>query len=313
VQLPLQLAPVQRRTDLLAVGENSLDLIAVVSGHPAPNQKAPIADYAELPGGEAASAAVGVARLGWRAAYIGRFGDDRLGEISRRAVTAEGVDTSGAIVVDGTPNRMAIILVDRKTGDRTVLWRRDPRLALRAKDVPDDRLRDARVLLVGSEDARATAGIARRARDFGVRVVGDLDHVGPHTPELLRHLDIAVMSAAFPQAFTGESDPVAALHRVAGMTPAALVCVTEGASGCLGLVDGRAVRVPAFRVAAVDTTGAGDMFRAGLIARWLDDPGGPDVFELLRYANAVAALNCRAPGAQTAAPTRAQVDALLQS
>jgi sugar/nucleoside kinase (ribokinase family) len=78
-------------------------------------------------------------------------------------------------------------------------------------------------------------------------------------------------------------------------------------------VGGDEIQMPAFAIDAVDTTGAGDLFRAGLIARWLSEPDGPIVAELLRYANAVAALNCLAVGAWTAAPRRSDVEALLKS
>ena len=92
-----------------------------------------------------------------------------------------------------------------------------------------------------------------------------------------------------------------------------MVCVTLGDQGCLALVGDDEIHMPAFEIDAVDTTGAGDLFRAGLIAHWLSEPHGPLVADLLRYANAVAALNCRAVGAWTAAPRRSDVETLLKS
>lgn len=94
---------------------------------------------------------------------------------------------------------------------------------------------------------------------------------------------------------------------------AALTCVTLGEEGCLALVAGQEIRVPAFPIRPVDTTGAGDLFRAGVIARWLQEPVGPDIEDLLRYATAVAALNCRGRGAWAGAPRSSEVDELLGS
>ena len=311
MKLQLGLPHASRPFDVLAIGENSMDLVAVVDGHPQANAKVPLLDFRELPGGEAASAAVGVARLGWRVKYIGRFGDDRLGELARRQLKAEGVDTSACVIVEDQTSRMALIMVDASTGDRTVLWRRGERLGLQPSDIGDDVLASTRILLVGSDDVETMTSAARRARELGVKTVGDLEHVHPHTWALLKELDVIAMAASFPTALTGRADLRAALHEVQGETGAPLVCVTLGADGCLALVAGTEIAVPGYRVEVVDTTGAGDLFRAGLIASWLAQPRGPDVAQMLRYANAVAALNCRAVGAQTAAPRAAEVDALL--
>jgi sulfofructose kinase len=311
VKLPLNLDARPKQSDVLCAGENSVDLIAVTDDHPQANAKVPMLDYQELPGGEAASAAVGLARLGWRARYVGRFGDDRLGTFVRTRLIAETVEISDSIVTEQEANRLAVILVNRRSGDRTVLWRRSPRLALRPDDITDHAIASARVLLVGSEDVEAMTDAARRARAEGLRVVGDLEHVHPETSRLLQQLDVVVMATEFPTAFTGHGDIGAALAEIAALSGAALVCVTLGEEGSLALVNGTELRVPAFAVDVVDTTGAGDLFRAGLIARWLAVPVEPDVEDLLRYASAVAALNCRGVGAQSAAPSATEVQALL--
>jgi sulfofructose kinase len=300
-----------KSVDVVAFGENSVDLMGMVDDHPQADAKMPLADYRELPGGEAASAAVGLARLGWKTKYIGRFGDDRLGEMCRRHLAHEGVDVSDCIVVENQTSRMAVILANRRSGERTVLWRRDDALALRPEDVSDGALASTRALLVGSDDVAAMTSAARRARRFGAHVFGDLERVHSGTDALLRELDVVVMAATFPRAFTGTSDTGRALREIAEASGAWLVCVTLGKDGCLAIADGRECHVSGFRVDVVDTTGAGDLFRAGLIARWLGTSGPPDVRELLRYANAVAALNCRAIGAHTSAPRPAEVDALL--
>ena len=312
MKLRLSLEPGNRAVDVVAVGENSVDLVAVTEGHPQANAKYPLINYLELPGGEAASAAVGLSRLGWRAKYIGKVGDDRFGVMIRERLASEGVDVSEIIIVEDTTSRMAVILVDRETGDRTVLWRRADQLSLEPGDVEDQTLAAARVLLLGSDDVNAMTSVARRARERGARTVGDLEHVHTGTASLLRELDVVIMASTFPAAFTGEPDPGAALRQVAAISGASLVCVTLGGEGCLALAAGEELRVPAFDIDIVDTTGAGDMFRAGFIARWLREPNEPDVTELLRYANAVAALNCRETGAQTAAPRADEVEALLR-
>jgi sugar/nucleoside kinase (ribokinase family) len=299
--------------DVVTIGENSLDFVAELDRHPTVDSKQQLRGFRQLPGGEAASAAVGLARLGWRTAYIGRFGDDDFGRTGRERLENEGVDIGRVVVVPGVASRIAVILADRKSARRTVLWQRDPALSLEPADIGDEVLRESRIVLVGSDDVRAMTDAARRARAAGTRTVGDLERVHDGTAGLLRELDVIVTAASFPKAFTGHTQLGKAMSEIAAFSGAAIVCVTLGEEGCLALVGGDEIQMPAFAIDAVDTTGAGDLFRAGLIARWLSEPDGPIVAELLRYANAVAALNCLAVGAWTAAPRRSDVEALLKS
>jgi sugar/nucleoside kinase (ribokinase family) len=302
----------RRSVDVVVLGENSMDLVATVDRFPEPDLKIELSDLTERPGGEGAAAAVGLSRLGWRVQYIGRFGDDPWGHRGRAALANEGVDVAHCGVVPGIASRLAIIVVDASAGSRTVLWRRAPELALAADDIDDKVLGQARVLLVGSDDVPAMMSAAQRARRLDVRTVGDLERIHAGTDALLRHLDVVIMAAAFPSAFTGIPQPGAALRAVAEQSGASLTCVTLGVEGCLALAGGEEFRVPAFAVDAVDTTGAGDLFRAGFIGRWLQEPVGPDVRDLLRYAAAVAALNCRGRGAWGGAPRASEVDEVLR-
>ena len=91
---------------------------------------------------------------------------------------------------------------------------------------------------------------------------------------------------------------------------APLVCVTLGAEGSLARTGGREIRTPRFRWTASTATGAGDAFRGGFAAGCLRTPDG-DIEDVLRYANAVAALNCRALGARGGMPTPDEVETLL--
>ena len=313
MKLPLSLTASPRLIDVVTMGENSVDLVVELDRYPAPDSKHQLRSFTELPGGEAASAAVGLARLGHRVAYVGRFGDDAFGETGRKRLSDEGVDLGHVVIVNGSASRLAVILVERKTAQRTVLWKRDSRLSLQPRDVNDDLLSQTRVLLVGSDDVPAMIDAATRARAAGARTIGDLERIHDGTRELLATLDIIVMAASFPKAFTGHTSLAKALNEIAEFSRAAMVCVTLAEEGCLAVVGDAEIHVPAFTIDAVDTTGAGDLFRAGLIARWLMQPETPEVRELLRYANAVAALNCRAVGAWTAAPRRSDVEALMKS
>ena len=115
----------------------------------------------------------------------------------------------------------------------------------------------------------------------------------------------------FPAALTGKSAPGAALRAIRDAYRPAMVCMTLGAEGSLALVGDVETQTPAFRVSVVDSTGAGDVFRGGFISGWLRGGDSAEVEDVLRYANAVAALKCRGLGAREASPTPTEVDALL--
>jgi sugar/nucleoside kinase (ribokinase family) len=88
------------------------------------------------------------------------------------------------------------------------------------------------------------------------------------------------------------------------------VCVTLRGSGSLTGCSGREIRTPPFKVDCIDSTGAGDVFRDAFAAGCLAMPRG-DLEEVLRFANAAAALNCRALGSRGALPTAGEVERLV--
>jgi sulfofructose kinase len=311
VRIPFRLPPAGASPfDVVGLGLNSVDLVAVVAEYPESNSKQRLQRFARLPGGQIATAMALCARLGWRAQYIGSFGDDELGRLSRDSLTVEGVDIGAARTVAGATNQFAIVLVDARSGERTVLWDRHPGLTMDAAWVPRDAVTSGRMLVVDCHDTAAAAQAARYAREAGVPTVIDVEKVRPGISDLLQHIDAIIAAQAFPGEFTGYEDLGRALEAIAREFQAPLVCVTLGEQGSLARCGGREVRTSGFQVDCVDTTGAGDAFRGGFAAGCLKLPDG-DVEDVLAYANAVAALNCRALGARGGLPAADEVDRLL--
>jgi sugar/nucleoside kinase (ribokinase family) len=312
VQIPFTLrSAADRAFDVVGLGQNSVDLLAVIGEFPRSNTKHRIERSSRLPGGQVASAMVCCARLGWRARYVGRFGDDELGQVGLASLTEEGVDLSAAQTVEAR-TRFAIVLVDGRSGDRTVLWDRDPRLALRAGDVASEVWSSARVLHVDCEDIAAATVAAKTARASGALTVIDVEAVLPGVPALLRHIDVIIASEGFPERLTGHKDTGAALAAMSREYEPAVACVTLGAAGSLAICQGREIRTPAFEVPVVDSTGAGDAFRGGFISGYLESGQDADVADVLTYATAVAALKCRSLGARHGLPTAADVEQFLR-
>jgi sulfofructose kinase len=311
VRLSLKLPRADDRPfDITGFGMNSVDVLAVVAEHPAVNSKQRLQRVTRLAGGEIATALTTCAKLGWRASYIGAFGGDDNGALSRQSLVDAGVSVADSRTVANATNQFAIILVDARTGERTVLWDRHPDLAWDPRNIPRDALTAGRILIVDCHETAAATVAARCAREAGVPTMVDVEKVRPGIADLLQQIDIIIAAQDFPCALTGHEDLGKALAAMADEFPARVVCATMGEHGSLARCGGREIRTPAFQVDCVDTTGAGDVFRGGFAAACLKSPD-VDVEDVLEYANAVAALNCRALGARGAIPTAQEVEDLL--
>lgn len=291
--------------DVVGVGENSLDTVYRLPGPLVPNAKLPIIDCRTRPRGQVATTLCTCSALRLRTAYIGTFGDDAAGARVRDALSSRGVNVEYALT-RRAPNRQALVLVDERSGDRVVLWRRDAALTLEADALPADIIRRARLVHVDTVDEDAALAAARMARASGVEVTTDIDKVTPRTRELLDIASLPIVAADVPRQLTGEADVERALRLLAAQVPR--LCVTLGERGALLLEGGRLHRAPAFRVEAVDTTGAGDVFRGALIYARLRGDAPED---LLRFANAAAAVSCTREGAIEGIPRLGEIEAKL--
>src|SRR5262249_47369266 len=111
--------------DVVGVGLNATDTLLIVPHFPAYAGKVPFEEEHLSPGGQVASALVACARLGLRTKYIGAVGDDLRGQIQVESLQGTGINLDHVLVRKGCPNQSAYIIIDRSTGERTVLWRRD--------------------------------------------------------------------------------------------------------------------------------------------------------------------------------------------
>ena len=188
-----------------------------------------------------------------------------------------------------------------------MLWDRHPDLGWEPGEVPRQAVTAGRMLIVDCHETAAAAQAAA-TRAEAVRQ-WSTSRVRPDS-ELLQQIDVIITAQDFPTALTGHEDLGRALASMAEEFSARVVCTTLGEQGSLARCGGREIRTPGFQVDCVDTTGAGDVFRGGFVAACLKSPDA-DIEDVLTYANAVAALNCRALGARGGIPTPQEVDDLL--
>ena len=281
--------------DVVGVGLNATDTLLLVPHFPEYAGKVPFTEEVMSPGGQVASAIVACRRWGLRTKYIGTVGDDERGTIQLRSLLDEGINIDHVQLRPGCPNQSAYIIVDQRTGERTVFWRRDDSLRINPSQIAPEQITSARLLHIDGHDTAAVEHAARIAHDAGMPVTVDVDTIYHGFDHVLQHVDYLIASSEFPVQWTNERDPFRALELIQKEYGLRVAAMTLGAYGALAYSEGRFCYSPAFVVNCVDTTGAGDIFHGafcyGVLERF-------SLETCLEFSNAMAALNCTVLGAR---------------
>jgi len=275
-----------RVLDVFGLGQCTFDRMGVVERLPPADEKREIEAEYEQVGGPIATALKALQGWGRRCAAAGVIGDDPEGEAIRRGLG--GIDTSRLLVRNGARSQRAFVAVERGTGRRTIYWRRPT-------GAPPDPLEiappEARVFLCDGLYAEASVAAAKASKF----VVVDAGTLREGTRALLPLAHVFVASEVFARDFAG--DPRAAVRRI--REAGALVAgVTLGARGYVASFGDTWLERPAHPAEAVDTTGCGDIFHAGLVEGFLSGWPWERSFDFAAWAAARAAegLGNRAPG-----------------
>jgi sugar/nucleoside kinase (ribokinase family) len=285
---------------VVGVGANSVDFVYRLPAYPRPDSpfaKLPISEHLISCGGQVTTALATCAAMGLRTRYVGTAGSDDHGRRMRAELEARGIDASRIIVRDGA-NPFAVILLDDREGERIVLWSRGDHLALMPRDIGPDMFLDAHLAHVDDVDVDASVEAARLARARGIPVTSDIEKTSAGIGALIDAVTIPIFAEHVPLALTGETEhgrALAALRR----PHHTMLAVTLGARGAMLLADGTIYRDAGIAVKAVDTTGAGDIFRGAFIHALLR---GDTPQAILRFANAAAAVSCTRLGAMASVP-----------
>ncbi len=290
--------------DVVGIGLNAIDYLVSLPRFPVPGEKLRMTGFSRQGGGQVATGLVALSRWGLSTQYVGNVGDDEHGRLSLAILRDEGIDLSCARTVPGASSQFAVILVEEGSGERTILWDRDARIRIRPADLPVAEIRGARAVLLDGHDVAASIAAAGEARRARVPVVLDAEKIQEGTVELLALCDHIVASRAFAEALRPAADAAGAARAIFEWFAPRTATVTDGPRGAAGFDGRQLVRAPAVRVAAADTTGAGDIFHAGFLHALL---AGKPFPEILAFANAAAGLSCRKVGGRAAIPTLAEI------
>lgn len=295
--------------DVVGLGLNATDVAIEVPHYPAFNSKVEFSSARWQAGGQVATALVVCQRLGLRTKYIGRLGSDAMGRFQLESLEPEGINLEDAQVVPHCPNQSAYIVIDKRSGERTILWRRDPRLSIQPDELRPDMITGARLVHVDGHDTAAAARLAGWAREAGIPVTADVDNCYPGVEGLLEATDYLVSSTDFPARYSGKPDLFEGLAEIRRRHPRLkLAAATLGQDGVVALTAGKFLYQPAFKVRSRDTTGAGDVFHGAFAYALLQ---GWPLDQVLEFSNAVAGLNCQAIGARGGIPSREAAEHLM--
>jgi sulfofructose kinase len=295
--------------DLFGFGIVAVDDIVELDQFPVAGGKQRYQRLHRHPGGITGTALVSAARLGARCAYGGNLGHDELASYIRTSLAAEGIEVLTPQHAANARPYHSIILVERATGERTILDSNAGVIAHTEDSIPEEWITNARGLFIDWLGIPAGIAAARIARARSIPVFADMESVADDGRlELLALTDHLIVPLAFATALTGEGTPELAVRALA--RPArACTAVTDGPRGAWFTTDGTNVQHQlAFSVDAVDTTGCGDVFHGAYAAAIL---AGDDIPASIRFAAAAAALKATQPGGQAGIPNRPRVEAML--
>lgn len=298
-----------------AIGLVGWDHVVEVARYPALGGYAVVTETFEAIGGTTANSAAAARRLGAAVHLIGLVGDDPSGQATREALVAIGVDASEVRVDPVRPTDASTVVVDRGTGERSILWHQGARVA-KGSRVDVDRLFGGEIAILDTDDVplrRFLSDLPAHTRPRA-RLLGPLTYLADAGPPdaieiALRH-DIVVGNEREFRELTGLADAESALADLRGRlrgSNARVLVMTRGADGATAATVDDLVHAPGHRVACRDATGAGDAFVGGLAfalgCRW-------PLRRALALANAVGAMATTALGSQAGQPDLAAACAL---
>ena len=318
----------KKTTDITALGELLIDFT-----------QAGVSESGQLlfernPGGAPANVLAAASRLGLSAAFIGKVGSDMHGEFLRDTLIDAGINTEGLIMSDEAFTTLAFVALG-ENGERSFSFARKPGAdtLLHPAELPVELIRNSRVFHVGSlslcaEPMRSATLVAlHEARQAGCIISYDPNYrsalwqseeeAKERMRSLLPYANMVKISDEEAELLSDHAEPEAAAAAILREGPD-LVAVTLGAGGAyIALREGRC-RVAGYKVAAVDTTGAGDAFWGAFIFAMLksgrkpDELTADDAVRFAKFANAAAALCVSKRGAIPAMPTAAEVDKFIK-
>lgn len=299
------------RQQILVVGSSNTDMVIKAAHLPRPGETILGGTFFMNPGGKGANQAVAIARLGGPVTFICKTGSDIFGYQSQQLFEEEGINTSYIFSDPEHPSGVALITVDEQA-ENCIVVASGANANLLPSDLEkaEEAIEQADLVLMQLEVPMETVRfVADMAWEKGKKVILNPAPAHPLSAELLRRLYLITPNETEAEMISGvkitdESSAIEAARVLSGMGVQNVI-ITLGSKGALLYSDGKSEKVPAWKVEAVDTTAAGDVFNGALTVALSE---GRDLKEATRFACKASAISVTRVGAQSSAPYRNEVD-----
>jgi len=301
---------------IVVVGSSNTDMIIKVEHLPKPGETIIGGEFSIAAGGKGANQAVAAARAGGEVVFVARVGDDMFGAQAVEGFAGDGIDVSHVLKDAEAPSGVALIFVDDK-GENSIGVASGANANLAPVDVTgaSEAITSADILIMQLETPLETVQAAAAiASEKGVKVILNPAPAQPLSDDILRHVSILTPNESESEILTGipvenEQDAESAAQ-VLAEKGVETIMVTMGAKGVFVFSSECKELVPGFKVEAVDTTAAGDVFNGALAVAIAE---GKPLKEAVAFANAAGALSVTKLGAQPSAPSRSEIDQFLST
>jgi len=285
---------------IVGIGANVHDTLITINTYPEEDKKFPCQSVKECGGGPCATALTTAATLGAECAYIGALACDASGKFLYADLEKFGVSTECVDRVEGASSFASYILLSLENASRTCVFNKQNLPKFELDNKKQEAIKNAKILLVdGNEMENAIKGAAL-AKKSGTKVLYDAGGMYDGVENLLPFADILIPSEEFALSFTGESNAKNAAKKLYELFSPEVIVITQGKKGGIILEGGEIREYPSFKVDAVDSNGAGDVFH-GAFAFAAEK--GFSYYNSCVFSSAVSAIKCTKVGARDAVPT----------
>ncbi|MGB9729357.1 MAG: carbohydrate kinase family protein [Thermoprotei archaeon] len=299
--------------DVIAVGNANIDLMFVITYFPKPDEEVLSKDFKIVPGGSASNFAVAISRLGVTAGLIASLGDDVFGQLIIDNLKNENVDISHIKIIKNSPTGVVIIFID-EYGERRMIAYRGANLMLNKDDINVKYIKTAKLIHLSGTKLDLSEYIASIAKHEGLIVSFDPGSVISSMgiikcKKVLSNTDILFVNRLEIMQLIGIQDILESAYELINYG-LSIVVVKLGSDGSLAVTKNKKIKIPAFKVKAVNTTGAGDAFNAGFLKAFLLNM---EIEDALKIGNAVAALSITKPEPRLSFPRFDEVKDFLRT
>lgn len=304
----------KRPPSILVVGSSCTDMVVRVDRLPRVGETVLGGEFASTPGGKGANQAVGAVRAGGAVTFIGCIGRDEFGDKTVEGLTADGINMEHTVRAEGTPSGVALIFVGPE-GQNSIAVAPGSNAKLTPADLKKcrDAFASAHVLLLQLESPLKTVETAAEiAHEAGVKIILNPAPAQPLPETLLKKLFIITPNETEAELLTGVhvADRASAAKAADILLSKGVqnVIITMGSAGAYVANKDLGEIVSGFKVKAIDTVAAGDVFNGALAVALAE---GKSLLDATRFANAAAAIAVTRHGAQASAPARKEIERML--